>query len=144
MKILKLQEYCPDCGVGIGEVHTPGCDVERCPLCGHQMIACGCSYKYFGIDPNTMEEEQPDIWMHGLPEDLAEQYEEYIAPMLLPWEGYWPGVIECREYGFWSKWVEGQGWVQCDADDPDASESLNTLASRCIWDQKSKKYVLRL
>lgn len=34
---------CGDCGVGKGEFHVPGCDVERCPSCGTQMIACECS-----------------------------------------------------------------------------------------------------
>jgi len=34
---------CADCGAVKGEYHVPGCDVERCPLCGDQMIGCECS-----------------------------------------------------------------------------------------------------
>jgi hypothetical protein len=33
---------CHDCAVVKGQFHVVGCDVERCPLCGGQLIGCEC------------------------------------------------------------------------------------------------------
>lgn len=37
-------ERCGDCGAKYGYPHHPGCDIERCRLCGMQFIGCDCPY----------------------------------------------------------------------------------------------------
>lgn len=36
------RDKCRDCGIRPGGFHHPGCDSERCPRCGGQLISCGC------------------------------------------------------------------------------------------------------
>jgi hypothetical protein len=38
------RDFCGDCGVREGEIHHFGCDMERCPFCGCQLISCECDY----------------------------------------------------------------------------------------------------
>jgi len=33
---------CPECNVVSGSVHHPGCNREKCPRCGGQIISCEC------------------------------------------------------------------------------------------------------
>lgn len=110
MKSKLISIECPDCGVFPGNKHLDGCDVERCPDCGGQIISCCC---------------EGDLTM----------------PRLL-WTGEWPGVAECREFGWYSKMVDGKGWVECNKDEPGATEDLNRLLKCGVWDKDRGRYVL--
>jgi len=110
METKEEKRTCPDCGVYPGEIHHDGCDVERCPDCGHQLISCDC--------------EKPSS-----------------APKL-PWTGEWPGVVECREFGWYTKFLHGHGWTACDKDEPNASEDLNRLYEKAVWDRDQGRFVL--
>jgi hypothetical protein len=37
------RERCHDCNVERGGFHHPGCDDEKCPHCGQQVISCLCT-----------------------------------------------------------------------------------------------------
>ena len=37
---------CGDCGAMVGYFHHWGCDCERCPSCGEQLIGCDCEDVY--------------------------------------------------------------------------------------------------
>ena len=39
------RERCGDCHALEGEYHELGCDLERCPFCGGQLISCDCCYE---------------------------------------------------------------------------------------------------
>lgn len=63
---------CPDCAVRPGQEHVPGCDVERCSVCGGQVLMCG-----------ACEEQHPG--RHD--------------PGFARWSGLWPAVAETEALG---------------------------------------------
>lgn len=110
---------CHDCEAKPGDLHVPGCDVERCPLCGFQLISCE----------------------HG--EDVLRKTSRWFNERM-PWSGIWPGTEEAVEYGFYVRWagpMPGGTWVKCDKDHPGAKPSLNDVMEHCVWDRNKKKFV---
>ena len=72
------------------------------------------------------------MWNH-----FDELYEQ------LPWTGLWPGVVECRELGWYAVLQPGKGWVSCAKNTPGASEDLNRLAVLAKWNTDAKRYERR-
>lgn len=47
---------CGDCGCKENELHISGCDIERCPCCGYQLISCNC-----GVILEIHEEDENNL-----------------------------------------------------------------------------------
>jgi Zn-finger nucleic acid-binding protein len=129
---------CPDCDAPIGALHASGCDVERCPRCGGQAIACACVYEVCSLDPYTLEEQYPDIYRNGPTDDMYARFDAEWDARRLPWTGYWPGAVECVALGLWSRWgpdmdLPQRGWVACAQGDPGAGVDLNALMLTTAW-----------
>src|SRR4051794_7171666 len=54
---------CHDCGVEPGGLHHLGCDVQRCPSCGDQLICCDCPWDEFALSRALSKppERAPDL-----------------------------------------------------------------------------------
>ena len=80
MQTIRVKKVCHDCGVEEGQLHHLGCDMERCPFCGGQLIACSCKYKlWFAYNWDELYCGLPkDIYENGLPADLEEKWEEVL------------------------------------------------------------------
>jgi len=72
VRVVNDSGKCHDCNAGLGKLHHPGCDVERCPRCGGQQITCPCDPMQLSITRNI------DFLNKGLKEKekKTEEWEE--------------------------------------------------------------------
>lgn len=63
---LKIVGICHDCGCKEGEIHELGCDMEKCPFCGEQLIMCDCYYHIFGVEPSKETDNDEKRWIEIL------------------------------------------------------------------------------
>jgi hypothetical protein len=133
------------CGAKPGELHSDqGCDIEPCPLCGRQQMTCPCIYEVNGIAYATLEQTHPAIYHAGPTAPMYDRYDAAVEQSggRMPWTGEYPGTAECVEFGWFSRWVQGRGWVPCDADHPDAGPNLNRLGpGEVTWDRALRRWV---
>ncbi len=77
-----MEKTCHDCGAKEGEYHALGCDMERCPFCGGQLISCNCCYELLDIDVS----EGTWAYEHGLTKEQEERWEEMLERKgRIPW-----------------------------------------------------------
>lgn len=134
---------CGDCNAKPGDLHDPGCDIERCMLCGGQAISCDCIYEVNGMDRHKLEEEHFDIYNDGPTNEMYEAYDKEVSKIggRDVWTGSWPGKEECIEFGWYSKLVHRKGWVSCDKNDEDARPDLNRLHEEARWSREQRRWV---
>jgi hypothetical protein len=95
---IPLPERCHDCGVAQGSFHHMGCDVERCPHCGGQLISCDFDPDRRVDDPVAamMADQHRHVHIqHGPAEAWVD---EGIAPLVLAcWQLGIPTDQSCQD-----------------------------------------------
>ena len=61
-------------------------------------------------------------------------------PRRIPWSGEYPGVAECREFGWYARPATDHRYIPCAPTDPGATEDLNRLLKTCSWDLETQRW----
>jgi len=93
---------CHDCNVEEGQLHVFGCDMERCPFCGKQLISCGCCYEKLGITEHYDFKEKysglpEEVYENGLSTEQEDRWLEILTEKgRVPWIQY---PVICQKCG---------------------------------------------
>jgi hypothetical protein len=110
-----------------GFAHRENCDVARCMDCGGQRLM-------HELPTETLNQLAPGAG------DMRDSWPECNVGSDI-WTGEWPGVVECVEYGWYAKFIPGEGWIECSEDDPEGHPDLNRLMVECTWSKSARRYV---
>lgn len=106
------RHICHDCGCREGEIHEFGCDIERCPFCGGQLISCDCVYEKLNLDcslgsytyEHGLTKEQEERWLKILTERGRRRYIQY--PNICIYCGkLWPEMFSVSDEE-WEKYID--------------------------------------
>lgn len=100
-----MSKKCHDCGVGEGQIHECGCDMERCPYCGGQLITCGCIYKKIKIHSTSeFTKKEEDKWFEILEDKGRVPY--IVYPNICAHCGkLWPEMFSVPDEE-WEKYIQ--------------------------------------
>lgn len=117
--------HCNDCNAGVGQPHHDGCDVERCPECGAQMLMC---LGEPGPEEAAWEREHgvnPCHWTHlaTLPPTEPAAADDPVVKVLWKDEGDF-GFISMVRLSEMSGHDPSTPWLEVIASKRDAGEDL--------------------
>jgi len=93
---------CHNCNAEEGQLHVYGCDMESCPFCGQQLIACGCCYEKLKITEHYNPKEEysgvsKEVYENGLSREQEERWLEILTEKgRIPWINY---PVICQKCG---------------------------------------------
>jgi hypothetical protein len=92
---------------------------------------------------DTLETEHPDVFNEGPNDALYAVFDAEVDRYggKLPWTGEYPGCEACRQFDLWCRWQDGNGWVACDREHPEAREDLNRLHQVARWHPTARAWV---
>lgn len=95
----KDRHICHDCDCLEGQLHTPGCDVERCPFCGRQLVSCACAYTQLGYAYNRKAPHCGlKVYRNSLSDDDQERWEAVLEEKgRIPHFAYPCQCVRCGE-----------------------------------------------